>query len=151
MARQSPNAKVCVLVADGSRARLFRYEMGRLESADNAERVGSHLRSRDIDADKPGRSFDSAGHHRHALAPSSDAHRNAERVFAREIARWLDEELGLGKFDHLILVVPPRALGDLRHELSKEVAARVVGTVKKELTTSSAAEVLAHLDPALFR
>ncbi len=140
-----------MLVADGARARLFRYEAGRLEPANDADLVGSHLRSRDIDADKPGRSFDSTGHHRHALAPSSDAHRNAEHVFAREVAQWLDEELGRGKFDHLIVVAPPRALGELRHALSKEVAARVVGTVKKELTTSSAAEVLAHLDPALFR
>jgi protein required for attachment to host cells len=142
---------VFVLVADGARARLFRYRTGRLEPASNAELVGSHLRTRDIDADKPGRSFDSTGSHRHALTPASDAHRNAERAFVREVAQWLDEALAREKFDHLILVAPPRALGDLRHAMSKETAARVIGTVKKELTTSSAAEVLAHLDAALFR
>lgn len=140
-----------MLVADGARARLFRYEAGRLEPAADADFVGSRLRSRDIDADKPGRSFDSVGHHRHALAPSTDAHRNAEVVFAREVAEWLDEEIGHGKFDHIIVVAPPRALGDLRRAFSKEISARVVGSVKKELTTLSAAEVLAHLDPTLFR
>jgi protein required for attachment to host cells len=140
-----------VLVADGARGRLFRFEKGRLTPADNADRVGTRLRAREIEADKPGRSFDSSGRHRHALAPSTDARRSAEQAFAQAVAQWMDEEASRGAFDHLIVVAPPRALGELRRAFTKEVARRIIGTVKKELTTLSAAEVLAHIDPARFR
>ena len=38
------------------------------------------------------------------------------------------------RFEKLVLVAPPRVLGELRQELHKEVQDRIVGEVPKTLT-----------------
>jgi protein required for attachment to host cells len=77
-----------VVVADGARARLLVNEgPGKgLDELPDGEMAAEHAPSRDIQADRPGRTFDSAGEGRHAKEPPTDPHRDAKRRFAREVA-----------------------------------------------------------------
>jgi protein required for attachment to host cells len=55
--------------------------------------------------------------------------------FAEEMAAWLYKAAHRGRFERLVLVAPPKALGALRAKLHKEVAAKVVGEIPKTLTS----------------
>jgi protein required for attachment to host cells len=108
--------KTYVLIADGARARLFVVAEGTadLKPAFGQEFIGTNLPSREIGSDRPGRSFDSAGFGRHAMEPPTDPHRHAERVFAQEVAAVLEDARRRNEFQDLVVVAPPKALGDMR-------------------------------------
>lgn len=143
------------LVADGARARLLtlKDERGsderRLVPAFGQEFIGSNIPSREIDADRPGRSFDSAGEGRHAMEPPTDPRRKRKADFARSIATLLDAEAKRGAFAQVVIAAPPQALGDLRGELSAAVQSRVVAEINKDLVEASDAELFERLNEAL--
>ena len=136
-----------VVVADGARAKVYLNDgPGRgLAEIPGAELAGAHAATRDINADRPGRTFDSAGVGRHAKEPPTDAHREAKRKFARLVASLLQDGLNRAAYDRLVLVAPPQALGDLRRELGKGVQAKVSGELGKDLTHLPGHELPEHL------
>ena len=123
-----------VVIADAGRCRIFETaDRGRtLSEALDQDLVADHRASRDLDADRPGRTFDRAGGGRHAKAPRTDPHRHAQQVFAHEIAHRLQDDQS--RFDRLILVAPPSFLGDLRAALSDRLASLVSNSVARDLT-----------------
>ena len=136
-----------VLIADGARARLFVVEEGTaaLKPALGQEFIGTNLPSREIASDRPGRSFDSAGSGRHAMEPPTDPHRHAERVFAQEVAAVLENALRRNEFHNLVVVAPPKALGDLRGEFSDALRNRVTAELNKDLTKVAIHDLSSHL------
>lgn len=66
-------------------------------------------------------------------------HRREE--FAREIARTLYGAALARRYDKLVVVAPPRVLGDLRREFHKEVSSRVVAEVDKTLTNRDLGDI----------
>ena len=143
--------KTYVLIADGARARLFVVEEGTadLKPALGQEFIGTNLPSREIGSDRPGRSFDSAGSGRHAMEPPTDPHRHAERVFAQEVAGVLEDARRRNEFQHLIVVAPPKALGDLRAEFSTVLRDRVTAELHKDLTKVPVHDLPSHLAEVL--
>jgi protein required for attachment to host cells len=139
--------KTYVLIADGARARLFVTDKGRegLRPALDQEFIGTNLRSREIGSDRPGRAFDSAGYGRHAMEPPTDPHRHEERAFAHEVAGVIEQALRRGEFQNLVVVAPPKALGDLRAEFSGELRKRVTAELPKDLTKVPVHELPRHL------
>jgi protein required for attachment to host cells len=75
-----------------------------------------------------------------AFAPSRgtfeevDFHQLEEDRFAAETAEMLRKRALARKFDKLIVVAPPKTLGELRKHYHKEVASRLVGELAKDLT-----------------
>ena len=127
--------KTWVLVADGAHAAIYANEAsgkGLIEPPVR-EFAGDARASREIDADRPGRTFDSMGGQRHSKEPHTDAHRHAQQALAHEIASYLDAAAGRNEFDRLVMAAPPRTLGDLRGELSPKVQAMLVGDLAKDL------------------
>lgn len=140
-----------ILVADGARARLLRNDgPGRgITVAGDREFIGTRLKSRELGTDRPGRAFDRAGEGRHAMEPPTDPHRHAEQEFARSMARMLEDGANRESYDRLVLVAPPRALGDLRGALSGTVRDRVIAELNRDLTTAGLDEVAAALGDVL--
>jgi protein required for attachment to host cells len=136
-----------VLVADGSRARLFVNDgVGKgLKPALDQESIGAKLPSREIAADRPGRTFDIAGHGRHAMEPPTDPQRHEQETFARELAGVLEDGRKRNAFDRLVVVAPPKALGDLRSEFSDPLRRLVTAELNKDLTKISIDELPDHL------
>lgn len=90
--------------------------------------------------DRPGRSFASAGTHRSAVE-QTDWHQLAEDRFVAEVADRLYKHAHAGRYDALIVVAPPRVLGNLRKAFHKEVTERVTAEIAKELTSHPVHEI----------
>ena len=136
-----------VLVADGARARIFR-NLGPGNGIDREavkEFEGSTALSRDIACDRPGRTFDSAGPGRHAMAPPSDPHEHEQVNFLREVVAYIEKASQKKSFDRLVIVAPPTALGTLRAQLSGPLATKVTGELNKDLTKVPVHEIAGHL------
>jgi protein required for attachment to host cells len=84
-------------------------------------------------SDAPGRAFSSVGDGRSAYE-QTDFHQLEEDRFAAETADLLKQRALRGDFESLIIIAPPRTLGELRRHYHKEVSARLAGEIDKDLT-----------------
>ena len=136
-----------ILVADGARARILKNEgpgKGLQPAIDKAFEQALPP-TREIGTDRPGRVQESANSARHAMVQRVDWHRFEKERFAKSMAKLLDAAAGRNAFDRLILVAPPKTLGDLRAALGQRSRARVTGELDKDLTPITAAELSDHL------
>ena len=142
-----------VLVADGSRARLFVRQPSdaSLSPALDQELIGTNLPSREIGSDRPGRTFDSGGQGRHAKEPPTDPARHAQAEFAREIALLLDDKRKAHAFDRIVVVAAPRFLGELRSMMPQQLRDLVAAEIAKDLTKSPPHELQQRLTELLER
>jgi protein required for attachment to host cells len=122
-----------IVVADGSRAKIF-LAVGRDRIELKDETAVPHPPSRDIDADRPGRTFDSAGQGRHAKEPPTDPHDKAEADFLHALAQQLNAAHERKEFDRLVVIAAPRALGTLRDAYPKPMLSAVTKELAHDLT-----------------
>ena len=64
----------------------------------------------------------------------TDYHQMEEDRFAAETADLLKKRALAQEFESLVIVAPPKTLGELRKHYHKEVADRLIGEVDKDLT-----------------
>ena len=124
-----------VLVADG-RKMLFLRNHGDEAQMDlhlEAHQEQDNPPTREQGTDVPGRSFSSVGSRRSAME-QTDFHQIEEDRFAAEAANILRDRALNGDFKTLVVVAPPRTLGELRKHYHKEVASRIVEELHKDLT-----------------
>src|SRR5512138_1613055 len=140
-----------IVIADGAQARILEnHGPGKGLVALPSEAMHQTLRpSREINADRPGRTHDRMGPGRHAMEPPSDPHREEKRRFADLLADHINAAALKHSYDRLVLVAPPKTLGDLRKALSKEAAARLDGELPKDLTKIPDHELPEHLGPVI--
>ena len=138
-------------MADGAHARVY-VNTGPNQGIAEVEKYARDLDlkpSRDIDADRPGRTFDSGGEGRHAMEPPTDAKRHAKQEFHREVAADIEAALKAGEFDRLVIVAAPATLGDLRQEFSKAVSEKIHGELAKNLIQADQGELQEQLGAVL--
>ncbi len=132
-----------VVVADGQKMLFFRnegdaeylkLEMERKEVQDNPA-------DRDQKTSEPGRTFDASGGAGRSAYEETDFHQLGEDRFAAETAAILKERALRNEFESLIIVAPPRTLGELRKHYHKEVEKRLAGEIAKDLTGHPVPEI----------
>src|SRR3954463_2680275 len=130
---QIPTAAM-VLGSDGRRARFLRNRGTpvRPELIMELSLADENPPNREQGSDKPGRYLGPDGHSRSAME-ETDWHRQAEERFAARIADTLYEMEHAHRFQELVMVAPPRMLGELRARLHSEVANTVIAEVPKDL------------------
>ena len=96
---------------------------------------------RDQKTDGPGRTFDSSGGAGRSAYEEVDFHQLAEDRFAQETAELLKTRALSNDFESLIIVAPPRTLGELRKYYHKEVEKRLTGEIAKDLTGHPVPEI----------
>lgn len=138
--------KVWVLVADGTRARIFTKNYKNLKNVMGQDLVSDNLKDREIYTDRPGRSFESATPMRHAYEPRTDWHEYQKQLFAKEICSILDKANETADFDELIIISPPKMLGDIRGFLSKHVLPKISTEIPKDISKFSEGELLHYLE-----
>lgn len=106
--------------------------------------------TRDAVSDRGGRSWGGAGGARHGMEQPTDTKRHAEQEFAREVAKALGQAAQEKKYDRLVLVAPPKALGDLRAELPKHAQERISHELPKDLVHLDGRGIEQHLKDADF-
>ena len=126
---------VWVLVADGEKAMFLEnvtdgqdpfLRVVRLESQENPPH-GDQV------SDRPGRMPDTGNGQRSAME-DPDWHLLAKDRFASDLSDILYRLAGRKAYEKLVLVAPPKTLGALRDGLHKDVRAKVVAEVDKDMT-----------------
>lgn len=144
--------KTWVLVADGGRARLFELadfsdeDMVEVKAWANPE---GRMAGRDLQANRPGRTHDIAGSHRHAMEPEVTPREKSNERFAHDLTDELERGRVEHRYDRLVLVAPPSFLGTLNGKLGKQVSERVAMRIDKDLTVLSPGEIRDHLPARL--
>ncbi|HEX8482959.1 MAG TPA: host attachment family protein [Allosphingosinicella sp.] len=132
-----------VVVADGKKMLFFRNEgdseYPKLEVERKRETTGAA--DRDQKTDGPGRTFDASGGAGRSAYQEVDFHQLEEERFAAETAELLKKRALRNDFDSLIIVAPPKTLGELRKHYHKEVEKRLAGEIAKDLTGHPVTEI----------
>ena len=77
-----------------------------------------------------------------------DFHQLEENRFAADTAELLKKRALNNDFESLIIIAPPRTLGELRKHYHKEVSARLMGEIDKDLTNHPIADIEAAIAAA---
>ncbi len=143
---------VWIVAADSSRAKILESpnRVGPLTEVQDLQHPESRLKNRELNADEPGRSFDSAGQGRHAMEPEVEAREVEAGRFAKQLADFLKESSDQGCFDRLVLAAPPGFLGLLRDSLDKTVEDKISAEVIKNIAVESPEEIRKHLPDFLY-
>ncbi|MBR9764789.1 MAG: host attachment protein [Rhodobacteraceae bacterium] len=131
-----------VLVADGEKALFLRNVTDGEDPYLQVIRKEEQENPKDIDqsANRPGRMNDTGVQQRSAM-DDTDWHELAKERFADDLAEMLYSRAHRGAFDKIVLVAPPKVLGELRKQLHQEVTQRVIGEVPKTLTNHPLDEI----------
>lgn len=137
-----------ILTADHQHARVFANDgPGRGIRPVEGLSMDEHLPvSHEAGSHRPDIGFASRGGPSHGIEPRETPHRQAGREFVQDVASAVSEALEHGGFDRLVVVAPPRALGELRDALPKPVRDRVVGELDLDLTKATTESVLQHVE-----
>jgi protein required for attachment to host cells len=118
-----------VVVADGSKARMFR-NVG--EGVKVSLKQDQLLDWEDVIVE--------GGPSGHQPPETSGSHID-EATFAKELARRLNAAALKDEYSHLVLVADPQTLGQIRPQLHQETTKRLVGELAKTLTNSPRADI----------
>ncbi|PZO75361.1 MAG: Host attachment protein [Sphingomonas taxi] len=124
-----------VLVADGRKMLFLRNEGDNefpnfvVEKAQEQDNPAT----RDQATDSAGRASSPQGGVQSSVEPT-DFHQIEEDRFAADAADFLKMGALKNKYDSLIVVAPPKTLGELRKHYHKEVSSRLKGELDKDLT-----------------
>lgn len=138
------------VVADNSRTRIFTREEpgGRLQAVETLDNPEAGAHAQDIDADRPGRSFDSVGGGRHSMGTEVDPVTQGLLRYVKTVTGFLATASGDGRCNRVVLVAGPRLLGMLRQQL--DLPANVeVSEIDKNLGQYDANELVDHLPARL--
>jgi len=122
-----------VIVCDGRKALILENigdakfpNLRKREVFDHASKP-THV----LGADRPGRSYQSAGRHRSAVE-QTDLHDEAERSFLHMLAKHLNDAVKSGQTKVIVLVAPPRALGMIRHDRPSALQHAIIREITKD-------------------
>ncbi|UVO49543.1 host attachment family protein [Sphingomonas sp. SUN019] len=131
-----------VLVADGRKMLFLRNEGDAVHPHLTVEhaREQDNPATRDQATDSAGRASSPQGAAQSSVEPT-DFHQLEEDRFAAEAAAMLKKRALSNDYESLIIVAPPRTLGELRKHYHKEVSDRLKGEIDKDLTGHPIADI----------
>ena len=125
-------AETTIVVTDGQKLQLYRN-------------TGTELHMKLTELPHPNVHGDEEGaaRHQHTGQDNKDQRRLQDRrldkahqqtSFESAVARWLNHEIATGKIGPLLVIAPPRALGELRPHYGEALKRKLVGELAKEHT-----------------
>ena len=131
-----------VLVTDG-RKMLFLRNDGDKEHMNlevESKRRRDDAPDRDLKTDGPGSVF-SSGSAARSSYEETDFHQLEEDRWVHEAADLVNARALKNEFDQLVIIAPPKALGELRPKLHKETEKRCILQIDKEMTNQPLSEI----------
>lgn len=124
-----------VVVADGEKAMFLRNIAGAAAPRLAVERIEQqdNPAQKEQVSDRPGRRADHGQGQRSAME-EPDWHQLAKDRFATELSDILKRMVQRDRIKRLVLVAPPRILGEMRDQLHVTVSDRVIAQIPKTLT-----------------
>lgn len=120
-------------IVDGEHARFVMHDVHGFHTVHSEASITAGQRTAELVSDRLGRSFESFGTARHAIAPHSDPHTREKQHFAALIAAELNTAAAQSHFARLILAGPSRTLQAVEEALDPGVRRRIAGRVAKSL------------------
>ena len=126
----------CVMVADGEKMLFFRNE----GDADFPQLIVERNREQEVPAnidlktDEAGRRHTPVGGVGRSAYEETDFHQLEKDRFAAEAAELLKRMALRNGFEQLVVVAPPKTLGEMRKHYHKEVEKRLTAEIPKDLT-----------------
>lgn len=142
----SMHRKLCFVVADGGHARFLRPATDyALHTFDSLDSDTVHKKDHDLVSDRPGRAFESASPGRSAFTPRNDPHEMEKDRFAKAVAARINEESAADAFNELVIVAPAHILKDVTEALNVTTAAKLIGSLAKDLVKTPDHALYPHL------
>ncbi len=140
-----PRIPIWVVVADQSRARLFKYghEDGGLVEVEDIVFPEARLHQHEIMSDAAGQAPGRDKHDSYDPRGAAKAHRR--KAFAHAIGERLETKRNAGELGGFYLIAEPGLLGELRATLSDPLVKQLRGEVPHHETQVSGAEIRALL------
>ena len=136
-----------VLVTDG-RKMLFLRNEGDTEHMNlqvETKRRRDDSPDRDLGTDEPGSVFQSGSPGRSSYE-ETDFHQLEEDRWVHEAADLVNSRALKNDFEKLVIIAPPKALGELRPKLHKETEKRCILQIDKEMTNQPLKEIEALIE-----
>ncbi len=132
-----------VVVADGKKMLFFRNEGDSEYPKLEIERKREQTNPSDLDqkTDQAGQAPSGSSGAGYSSYGETDFHQLEEDRFAAETAELLRKRALGNDFESLIIVAPPKTLGELRKHYHKEVEKRLTGEIAKDLTGHPVTEI----------
>jgi protein required for attachment to host cells len=140
-----------VLVADGSRARLFESTrrdepLHQLESFLNPDVRAS---ARQFTTDHPPTVNESVGFARHSIEPHTTLRSKQTMRFARTLAAALERGRTERRYERLVVAAPARFAGALHGQCAKPLRDSITAEIHRDLVTLSPTEIHERVAPLL--
>jgi len=145
-----PMGRGCwILVGDGHHAITFVNEGDTrdLRLARAFERTRDVVRTNQLGADRPGRSFSRTTPRRSAYE-SGDLHLAEKLEFIGEVAAEINAAADKAAFERLVLVAPPPVIKAFRDHLSPKVQKAIIAELPKDLVKHTVFSIAEHLRAA---
>jgi len=126
-----------VVVADGRTMKVFRNA---------GTEVAPRLEARD--SPRLGHDGHGSGGRHHSSSANPDDTQLDEDSFAAAVGTWLNAEVLAGRIARLVVVAPPRALGEIRRRYHPQLEKRLAAEISHELVDATPAELLAAIAAA---
>ena len=130
-----------IVVADAARARIFTRDALKLVEQESLVHAASRLHEGDLVTDRGADVHESTSTTSRSSGGESTARTHEELVFAKEVAERLYRARVDNSMEKLILVAPPRFLGQLRDKLDGPTTKRVIHSLAKDLSKASMEEI----------
>ncbi|WP_108446133.1 host attachment protein [Halomonas denitrificans] len=130
-----------IVVADAARARLFTRDGITISELDSLVHAEGRLHEGDLVTDRGGDVHESTSTTARSAGGESVATQHHEEMFAREVAERLYRARVDNSMEKLILVAPPRFLGQLRDKLDGPTTKLVIHSLAKDLTKATPADI----------
>lgn len=144
-------AKTWIVAAQHDGARIYRFQKTKVEGAPHRFRYlhlleewawpQGRVKNQEIESDRPGRSFDSVGHHRHALEKERDPHTTLLSGYAKQLAIRLKKAHQEKKVDHVIVMAEPQFLGMIIEKASRHFPKSNMETISKDYSKRNESEI----------
>jgi protein required for attachment to host cells len=143
-----PNAPTCIVACSAAHARFWRSDsrFGAWRRINEMNDPAASQREAEFSSDRPGRSFNSVGKGRHAMSQPQTGQNHEKLIFARQIAKYLNQSIANSDFLHVALIAPPKFLGIVKTELSNTTLRAVVLEESKNLTDLNDAEIKRYFE-----
>ncbi|MBW0145106.1 host attachment family protein [Sphingomicrobium clamense] len=134
--------KTLVMVTDGRRLLFLRNEGDREHMNLVVEKATERddAPDRELSTDEPGSVF-SSGSTARSSYEETDFHQLEENRWVHDAADKVNGRALSNDFDELVIIAPPKALGELRKKLHKETEKRTILEIDKEMTNQPVKEI----------
>ncbi len=125
-----------ILVADSSRARIFEIEPSEqnFQEVEDFANPQGRANVRELNTDSQARRGTEGRTQASTWQPNVDAVEHETELFTKNLGQYLDKARTDHRYDKLCLIAPPKFLGLIRQNLSKEAQKMVGEEIAKDIS-----------------